>query len=65
MRKLTGKGKYERRKGKHRTRTAFLWIPRLIQEEWRWLEKATWRERYTDIGQTDTYGWQGIEWEDV
>lgn len=29
-----------------RTVTAFLWLPKRIGDETRWLERATWLERY-------------------
>ena len=33
----------------HRTRTAFLWLPKNIKGEMRWLETATWQEHYYGI----------------
>jgi hypothetical protein len=40
------KEKPEPQPGDIRTRTRFLFIPTLINHEWRWLEPATWKERY-------------------
>lgn len=32
--------------GTRRERKGFLWLPRIIGEETRWLERARWQERY-------------------
>jgi len=32
--------------GTHRTRTAFLWLPKNIHREVRWLQWATWQETF-------------------
>jgi hypothetical protein len=31
-------------RGERRTKRAFLWLPKLIGDEWRWLEMASWVE---------------------
>ena len=41
--------------GTTRTRTKFLWWPKRIWNETRWLERATWREEYLKI-------WDGGDW---
>jgi hypothetical protein len=35
--------------GDQRTRTAFLFIPKKIETEWRWLERAKWTEEKTQV----------------
>lgn len=57
------------RKGDERTVTRFLWLPKKIGREIRWLEKATWVERYVSFGQddvagVDVLGWLEMHWED-
>lgn len=46
--------------GNERIREKFLWLPKSIDNEVRWLEKAKFKEVYKrqDIG----YGWVGIAW---
>ena len=47
--------------GDERTKRAFLFLPRWIGEELRWLERATWRE--VAIRSCDTEGMPLVEWE--
>lgn len=42
--------------GDFRWRRGFLWLPLRVGEEWRWLERAVWRE------QNDDGVWRAIEW---
>lgn len=32
--------------GDRRTVTRFLWLPRKMGDEWRWLEKSSWTQEY-------------------
>ena len=41
--------------GDMRTRTEFLWWPKRICYETRWLERASWREEYIKM-------WDGLDW---
>ena len=47
----------------------FLLLPRLISGEWRWLERASYKQECVEMmamdpdGNTfDTYGWVDLEW---
>ena len=58
----------EPRVGDQRIRTGFLWLPMSlyygIREEWRWLEKAQWKEEYREYG-TDAdsrFDWHPLLW---
>lgn len=51
---------YEPRIGELRVLTKFLWFPLCIGRETRWLETATWTERY-DPGYFGD-GWESVEW---
>lgn len=53
--------------GETRIRSAFLLFPKLINDQLRWLERATWVEQYeycyySDIGDEDIWDWKGVEW---
>lgn len=62
--------------GACRTVSKFLFFPKKIDHETRWLEKAKWIERFkyhrkTDpsflngvIFTVDVYKWQAVQWED-
>lgn len=41
--------------GDTREKTKFLWLPKEINQEIRWLEYARWQERYY-------YSWEPIKW---
>jgi len=43
--------------GDARTKTRFLWFPKCIDSEMRWLEKATFEQKYRW-----TDGWTDIKW---
>jgi len=47
--------------GQTRMRRQFLWRPLTIQNVTRWLEMATWTERYNAYSDC----WWGVCWEDV
>lgn len=36
--------KRQPKEGDTRTRTGFLWLPKKLSGEWRWLERATWKQ---------------------
>ena len=46
--------------------TKFLWIPKTIDYTTRWLETATWAERYTHYWGSEMgfYSWKPIWWLD-
>ena len=46
--------------GDERVVTKFLWLPKTINREMRWLEVATWRERYA-YSPPDIF-WYSMEW---
>jgi hypothetical protein len=52
--------------GDIRTRSAFLWFPKEIGLEMRWLERASWYERYImpDLSPYPhrVLGWRAIGW---
>lgn len=53
--------------GDERIRSAFLWLPKAVRDETRWLVHATWRERYvwTRLGTgREVKAWRGVEWID-
>lgn len=37
------------KEGATRVKTAFLWFPKCLREETRWLERATWTQRYRRV----------------
>lgn len=48
-----------------RIRRGFLWFPKRIGYELRWLENAIWRQRYVEISQSDakdSFRWIDYEW---
>jgi len=45
-----------------RKRDNFLWFPKTIDYQTRWLERAKWKEIYTWTG--DRYVWKILEWVD-
>lgn len=53
--------------GEKRIRSAFLWFPKYIEGRLRWLERATWVEKYdyayySDICGENIWWWKGVEW---
>lgn len=42
--------------------TKFLWCPLLINGEWRWLEKATWKEQH--LNNSMGHAWFKRAWVD-
>ena len=52
---------YKHKIGEMRERTAFLFLPKRIGYETRWLEHATWREYHSPSNLT---GWEPLEWID-
>lgn len=52
--------------GDERVRTGFLWLPKAVRDETRWLVQASWRERYvwTGHGARERTGWRAVEWID-
>lgn len=50
------------RNGATRSRDGFLLLPRCIEGEWRWLERADWIERYEDGYGVRYSGWYATEW---
>ena len=40
-----------------RVRSAYLWVPKCLKREWRWLERAEWIEFYGP-----SYGWIALRW---
>lgn len=47
--------------GQERIRSGYLWLPKMApRQHWRWLERATWREKYASSG----CGWQLVDWVD-
>lgn len=47
-------------KGDRRTVKKFIWFPKTIDLETRWLEKAQWCEEFRDFRVTS--GWRPIHW---
>ncbi len=47
-----------------RTRTKFLFFPKTIKGEKRWLEKATWEEYCLSSDTSGQTFWYGIRWID-
>ena len=63
MRKICP-NKYYPIDGTKRIKTKFLWLPKKINQECRWLEKSTWLEssqRMWDV----TCGYEWIEWRGI
>ena len=51
------------RGGEQRTRRQFLLFPRCIQNEWRWLEHACWREYWQIVrSMSSNHHWVAFEW---
>ena len=44
-----------------RTRNGFLFIPRIIDNEFRWLQRASWEERYQCVEGFGYKCWSGYE----
>ena len=45
----------------------FLWFPKSINREWRWLEKASYKRKYDAVPVSDRsciHTWVNIEWVD-
>lgn len=47
--KMRAKPKTEPKEGDIRNRTGFLWLPKKLGNEWRWLERATWLQVCTRL----------------
>ena len=47
-----------------RTRSGFLWIPRRINGQWRWLEEAVWKEVY-ELDFDYVCRWSKVKWLDL
>jgi hypothetical protein len=52
-----------------RVRSGFLWFPKEIEMETRWLERATWVEEcvhyiYVRTGKKASYKWEPIRWDE-
>lgn len=47
----------------NRIREGFLWIPKRLDGEWRWLERAAWRQFFDDP-EGDSGMWRSIAWYD-
>lgn len=71
--RLKTKLKKDHKEGDTMNKTAFLWLPKKIGNEFRWLERATWQLKYMSqapllpIGQgyspsQRVYGWVAIKW---
>lgn len=48
--------------GDKRERTGFLYLPKTIGLETRWLEFASWREEYFPTGYVGDSAWYPFEW---
>lgn len=51
--------------GEERVVTKFLWLPKNLNQEMRWLEKAKWRQRafHFTNGYGYFYEWRDVSWE--
>lgn len=45
--------------GRYRIREGYLFFPKIINHELRWLTKATWEEKYHHV---EAYGCQSYSW---
>lgn len=64
MRWESGKPRY---RGQTRTITEFLWFPRKVNHEWRWLEIAKISQvvdKYWTLHDGDKLYWKDVEWVD-
>jgi hypothetical protein len=55
------------RLGEKRIISKFLWLPKLADSKWKWLEMATWEEIYKseiDPGGPPVCGWEETRWID-
>lgn len=43
--RLTTQQKQQPKEGDTRTKDGFLWLPKKLGNEWRWLEYAKWKQR--------------------
>jgi len=57
--------------GQRRCRTKFLWLPKKIGDEWRWLERASYEQKVVavDVGGSMEWGkyknmWCATQWID-
>ena len=54
--------------GETRTKSGFLFFPKTIGLETRWLENATWKDRYIsyvtleEYGPVESFGWDAESW---
>lgn len=56
---------YDKRRpkdGEIRLITKFLWFPKCLDGETRWLETATWEEKYSLSGHFKDDGWYATRW---
>jgi hypothetical protein len=55
--------------GAQRIRHRFLWFPKRIGDETRWLETACWGETYRITGSNrwgaESHGWSATQWGEV
>lgn len=53
-----------RKIGRVRIKERFLLLPKCIDGEWRWLEKACYKQMYTgrDINGELVFGWEDVSW---
>lgn len=57
--------KFGRELGTRRVQTKFLWFPRCIDGEIRWLETASWSETWTNnLSMFGVAYWDSVDWED-
>jgi hypothetical protein len=54
----------ENRPGDTRTKRGFLWFPKWIGEEIRWLERAGWKQIYLPTGHWGALEWSDLAWTD-
>ena len=50
-------------RGERRFVRRFLWFPKRIGNETRWLESAAWNEEYIELNSGEKY-WRAINWVD-
>lgn len=52
----------EPKHGDVRTFSKFLWFPKIIDREFRWLEYASWNEIYVVCNYSGYSGWDKLGW---
>lgn len=59
----------EHKVGDTRIKTGFLFFPKCLNDEWRWLEKSSWEQKMCLLTaglcwESTDWGWESTDWAD-